>query len=97
MPLPRLISRWSGARADVDEDPWIYESPDDGMTVYRRPWRKENKELRINGEWHDIIELSAKIDAEREEAALREQHPPLRDAWEQYQTLLMLYRSEEDR
>jgi hypothetical protein len=78
----------------VDENPWIYESPDEGVTVYRRPWQSAEREIRVNGEWYHITELSGKFEAEKEEEQLRSQYPSLQDAWDQYQVLLNMIRKQ---
>jgi hypothetical protein len=78
----------------VDENPWIYESPDEGVTVYRRPWQSSAREIRVNGEWYHITELSGKFEAEKEEERLRNQYPALAEAYDTYRALLALCREE---
>jgi hypothetical protein len=82
---------------------WIYESPDGGKTVTRRPWANydENyKEIRVrinqlpNNEREEIwTTRNAAHDIVENafmEAMIREQNPTVMEAWEHYQVLLNL-------
>jgi hypothetical protein len=82
---------------------WIYESPDGGKTVTRRPFGNydENfKEIRVrintlpNNEREEIwTTKNAAHDIVENafyEAMIREQYPTVMEAWEQYQVLLNL-------
>lgn len=73
---------------------WIYESPDKGDVVTRRPslsYDEIYKELQIQkNEWMDLRSLRAIGKQYHYEKGMREQHPQLMEAWESYQTLLKL-------
>jgi hypothetical protein len=84
---------------------WIYESPDGGKTVTRRPWANydENyKEIRVrinqlpNSDREEIWTTKNGINDIVEnafmEAMIREQNPTVMEAWQQYQVLLNLAR-----
>jgi len=84
---------------------WIYESPDGGKTVTRRPfgsYRESEKEIRVrvtvlpgNGReeiWTTKNAANDIIENAFMEALIREQNPTVMEAWEQYQVLLNLAR-----
>jgi len=82
---------------------WIYESPDGGKTVTRRPFGSydpNDKEIRVKinifpyNECEEIWTTKNAINDIVEnafyEAMIREQNPTVMEAWEQYQVLLNL-------
>jgi hypothetical protein len=82
---------------------WIYESPDGGKTVTRRPWGNHEegfKEIRVRINTlpnNDREEIWTTKNAAHDivenafyEALIREENPTVMEAWEQYQVLLNL-------
>ena len=82
---------------------WIYESPDGGKTVTRRPFGSHDlneKEIRIKVAalpgndreeiWTTKNVINDIVENSFYEAMIREQHPTVMEAWEQYQVLLNL-------
>lgn len=73
---------------------WIYESPDNGDTVTRRPTMSLDdidKELQIHKHhWMDLRTLRAIGKQYYHEREMREKHPQLMEVWESYQTLIKL-------
>jgi len=82
---------------------WIYESPDNGRTVTRRPFGSNDdsqKEIRVrintlpnNGReeiWTTKNTAHDIVENSFYEAMIREQYPTVMEAWEQYQVLLNL-------
>jgi hypothetical protein len=79
---------------------WIYETPDGGKTVTRRPSRSiddMSKEMEIiKDAWMDLRTLRKIGKQHYREKMLREQNPQLMELWESYQTMLRLL-SDRDR
>jgi len=84
---------------------WIYESPDGGKTVTRRPFGTNDpndKEIRVRINmlphnereeiWTTKNAANDIIENAFMEALIREQNPTVMEAWEQYQVLLNLAR-----
>jgi hypothetical protein len=82
---------------------WIYESPDGGKTVTRRPFGSyldSEKEIRVRVAalpgndreeiWTTKNSVNDIVENAFFEAIIREQHPTVMEAWEQYQVLLNL-------
>ena len=82
---------------------WIYESPDGGKTVTRRPFGSNDpndKEIRVrintlpnnNREeiWTTKNAAHDIVENAFYEALIREQNPTVMEVWEQYQVLLNL-------
>ena len=75
---------------------WIYESPDGGRTIFRRPFgnisnaAKEQMIAVSSGEWIDMSELIKMANRSIEEQCLRHKHSALNDLWDSYQTMLKL-------
>ena len=69
---------------------YTYESPDNGKTVYRRAFGHCNKEVQVGMNWFSFDQAKAIVVKQQEEENLREQHPALKNAWEDYQMLLKL-------
>lgn len=80
------------------EDSWIFESPDGGKTVTKRKPQEDEKWVLVSEEtdktWEPITSIVEVFRQQAIEHQLREKHPPLQEAWEQYQLLLSLYQSE---
>jgi hypothetical protein len=74
-----------------DKSRWIYESPDRGKTVTRRPMGHTDKETQASDKyWYkqgDVFEILEKLLAEQK---IREENPAVLAAWEEYQLLLKL-------
>ena len=82
---------------------WIYESPDGGRTVTRRPFGSHDpndKEIRVRVAalpgndreeiWTTINAVNDIVENAFIEAMIREQNSTVMEAWEQYQVLLNL-------
>ena len=85
---------------------YIYESPDNGVTVSRRVPMDEVKEYLITAddnkeesfeedkyEWlshHELVRIGKNLLKEQQ---LRKQYPALKEAWEKYLVLLNLIKS----
>ena len=78
----------------ANEEPYIYESPDGGKTVFRRRSRTMDKEIRTDqGNWYvvsDLKEVSDRLDLEMR---LRRRYPAVQAAWEEYQLLVKMAQS----
>jgi len=77
---------------------WIYESPDNGKTVTRRPFMAlgDHREIDVNddGSWIPLNQLREIGKEYARGIAMRRKHPQLRALWDSYQTLLFLLRDE---
>jgi hypothetical protein len=84
---------------------WIYESPDGGRTVTRRPFGNNDpndKEIRVRVAalpgndreeiWTTKNAVNNIVENAFLEAMIREQNSTVMEAWEQYQVLLNLAR-----
>ena len=84
---------------------WIYESPDGGRTVTRRPFGSHDpndKEIRVRVAtlpdndreeiWTTKNAVNDIVENAFIEAMIREQNSTVMEAWEQYQVLLNLAR-----
>ena len=73
---------------------WIYESPDGGKTLYRRPFGgtqpRERLILLDDATWCDSITAAECVMNVRRESYLREKYPAVLEAWEHYQTMINL-------
>lgn len=78
---------------------WIYESPDNGKTVIRRPsmsYNDEDRELDVNddGSWLTLNRLREIGRDHAQGIAMRQKHPQLKELWDSYQTMLFLLRED---
>ena len=82
---------------------WIYESPDGGKTVTRRPFGSHDpndKEIRVRINmlphndreeiWTTKNAVNDIVENAFYDAIIREQYPAVMEAWEHYQVLLNL-------
>ena len=74
---------------------WIYESPDGGRTVTRRPARRlesdtDGKFVQVAEGWWNMHALSKVADNLVREQSIRHEYPVLMDLWDQYHTMLNL-------
>lgn len=77
---------------------WIYESPNCGKTIYRRPIGRHTARERLvalgNGDFVAMDELIKMAENAIKEQCLRHEHPNLRDLWDSYQTMKRLVQNE---
>jgi hypothetical protein len=75
---------------------WIYESPDGGKTLFRRPVgnmsnvAKEQMVIVDTGSWFAMSDLIKMAKRSIDEQCLRSEYPALNDTWNSYQTMLKL-------
>jgi hypothetical protein len=70
---------------------WIYESPDGGKTVTKRPSGDPVQSILIGDDiWLEVTVLRDLGRHIIEDQKLRDQHPVLEDLWRQYQTMKRL-------
>ncbi len=78
----------------MSDSSWIYESPDGGKTIVRRPAMFHsdlNRSILVeNDVWWDIRNLKEIGGRLAEEQKLRDRNPTLEDLWQQYQTMKKL-------
>ena len=86
---------------------WIYESPDGGKTVTRRPFGQPNNDkdylFRVNVGpnnsreeiWTPKNTVEKIIENAYYESLVREKYPAVREAYEQYQALLEICKQHE--
>lgn len=79
---------------------WIYESPDGGETVTRRPTLSLDnmtKEMQVSKEhWMDLRTLRVIGKQHHHEREMRERYPQLEELWNSYQTMLKLLQEKRD-
>lgn len=83
---------------------YIYESPNDGVTITRRVPMSTTKEVLISsdedpitaehGRWLSHDDLLNIGKQHFDEQQLRDKHPALQEAWEKYQLILALVKDE---
>lgn len=73
---------------------WIYESPDGGKTVVRRPSTRgeepDGKYIKVTEGWWNMHALKKVADNLVREQCIRHEYPILNDLWNQYHTMLKL-------
>ena len=74
---------------------WIYESPDGGRTVTRRPARRlesdtDGKFVQVAEGWWNVIELQQVANTLVKEQCLRHKYPALNELWQQYHMMIAL-------
>lgn len=78
-------------KLESEDEVWIYESPDQGKTVTRRPKGSMDKEIKApDNVWYNLSVAANLLAARVVEQKIREQHPAVMSAWQEYQLLLNL-------
>lgn len=83
------------------DDKWIFESPDGGKTITKRKMLDDEKWVFVGdqptSEWEPFSSVINVFRQQAIEENLRNENPPLKEAWDQYQLLLSLYQSENNK
>ena len=77
---------------------YVYESPDGGKTVTRRVIHRESntvgrslsKEVNVDKRWFTLEDAKGIMSKQLEEEKLRDIHPALKNAWNDYQLILKM-------
>lgn len=81
------------------DDKWIFESPDGGKTITKRKMLDDKKWVFVGeqptDEWEPFSSIVEIYRQQAVEEILRNENPPLKEAWDQYQLLLSLYKSKQ--
>ena len=76
---------------------YVYESPDGGKTITRRVIDGNgSRELQVDSAYYPLKELYEMQRKLNSEAACREKYPAVKEAWDNYQTLLQLAKGDKD-
>lgn len=83
--------------SDIDNTQWIYESPDGGKTVTRRPinnFDPQYKDYKFGSydSYMNYKTVNKLLEELKEEIRLRELHPILKEKWEEYKALVEICR-----
>ena len=83
------------------DDKWIFESPDGGKTITKRKPLTDDKWVFVGdqptSEWEPFSSIINVFRQQAIEENLRNENPTLKEAWDQYQLLLSLYQSENNK
>jgi len=85
------MMRWLHARSMTTK--WIYESPDGGKTIYRRPFGKHDQDRQIQvapDVWFSLDQLRELGKHAYQQQCLRYEYPTLAQLWEEYHTMLKI-------
>ena len=74
----------------TEDNPWIYESPDNGTIVLRRNPGSDVRWMSLDGEWILLSDMAKIVKLQKEEEKLRKQYPVLAEAYDTYRTMLAL-------
>ncbi len=80
---------------------WIYESPDNGKTLYRRVIGKheaggDDRQLMVDNDvWFNVAELKKLGREAYQQQCMRLEHPALNQLWEEYHFMLNLIRNQD--
>ena len=75
--------------------PYIYESPDGGKTVTRRRVGEMTKQTRTKSGWIGLEEIETLLAVLEEEVKLRQKYPAVQAAWDNYQLMIDLAKTDE--
>ena len=83
---------------------YVYESPDGGKTVTRRVIHRESntvgrslsKEVNVDKKWFTLDTAKEVMSKQVEEEKLRDKHPALKNAWDEYQLILKMLKENKD-
>ena len=70
---------------------YVYVSPDGGKTVTRRLVGDSlDKEVNVDKKWFTLDTAKELMSKHVEEEKLRDKHPALKNAWDEYQLILKM-------
>lgn len=72
---------------------WIYETPDGGKTLYRRPIgrHEDSKQIMVDKDvWFSMDQLRELGKQSYRQQCLRLEHPGLQELWQEYHAMLSL-------